>query len=147
MTTTIAKKSTAAKYNKGDGGSYHYVDAATVATNPSVNDIIKYLIPAGTEVVGVSVQTPPMDTNGSPTLAFKVGYEAVDSTSGLAAVTNYFAAAGQTTARAGGRLSCAFVPLIFNEDVYLTLTWTAVGATFVAGDVTTIVTANTIGIK
>lgn len=147
MTTTIAQKSTGPKFNKGDGPAYVYTDKVAAVANPAVNDVYKYLIPAGVEVTSVAVQPADLDTNGSPTIAFKVGYEAVDPASALAAVTNYFAATGQTTAQTGGRLVCAFVPIVFNEDIYVTVTFTATAATFAAGDVWTLVSANTIGIK
>lgn len=147
MTTTIAQKSTGPKFNKGDGPAYVYTDKVAAAANPAVNDVYKYLIPAGVEVTSVVVQTADLDTNGSPTIAFKVGYEAVDAASTLAAVTNYFAATGQTTAQAGGRLTCVFEPIVFNEDIYITVTFTATAATFAAGNVWVLATANTIGVK
>lgn len=147
MTTTIAQKSTGPKLNKGDGMTYVYTDKVAAAANPAVNDVYQYLLPAGIEITSLAVQTADLDSNGTPTIAFKVGYKAVDAASTLTAVDNYFAATGQTTAQAGGRLVCAFVPITFNEDVYVTITFTATAATFVAGDVWTLVTANTIGIK
>lgn len=118
------------------------IDTASITANPTAADTIDFFVPAGIEVFGVEIQATDMDTNGAPTFAFSVGYAPVDPASSLAANATYFAAAGQTTFRTGGRLRCDFRPITFNEDVMLRLTVGTAAATFAAGTVDAIVIGN-----
>lgn len=118
----------------GDGRGVFLVDSIRVAANPTANDRLIFRIPAGLEVTQVQVQCDDLDTNASPTFAFSVGYAPIEGGSVIAAPT-YFAPTGQTTARTGGRLICAFKPITFQEDVALTITVGTAAATFAAGDI------------
>lgn len=86
---------------------------------PTAADTIDFRIPAGAQVTGLAFQLDDCDTGAA--FVFGVGYRAVDTSSALAANATYFAAAGQTTGQAGGRLTCAFKPITFQEDVFIQL--------------------------
>lgn len=142
MANTKAVRYTAPKFMSPEGFTRRYSDYVNV-TAAATNDTFDWFIPAGVDVSSVALQTQAaMDTNGTPTLAYKLGYLPVDSTSSLAAVDNYFAAAGATGLRAGGRIECAFEPIKFSEDVIVRLTVTAGAATLAAGRLWLIATAN-----
>lgn len=146
MANTKAVRFNAPKYMPVDSGAYHFNDYCSPAA-AAVSDTFDYYIPAGVEISALAVQSDALDSNGSPTLAFKVGYLAVDAASTLTPVDNYFAAAGQTIARAGGRLACAFAPIKFNEDVIVRITVTTAVATLAVGKLWTIVSGNCDGPK
>jgi len=94
--------------------------AGAVGT-PAGADTIDFFIPAGAQVVGMQFQLDDSDTG--TTFVFGVGYRAKNTADATALPTNatYFAAAGQTTGQAGGRLICAFKPITFQVDVYIQL--------------------------
>lgn len=127
-----------------DGRAVFINDRATVAANPTINDTHDFLIPAGFEMSLLQFLPTDMDSNGSPTLAAKIGYAPVDPNSTLTADDDYFKAAG-AFGQAAGLVECAFVPIMFQEDVKITITWTAVSATFVAGTVDMICAGNAKG--
>ena len=85
---------------------------------PAATDTIDFAIPAGAEVSALAFQLDDMDT--AATFVFGVGYRARNAADAAALPTNatYFAAAGQTTGQAGGRLTCAFKPIKFQVDVF-----------------------------
>lgn len=147
MATLKAKRYAAPKFQPVDGCAAFIYDTYSVAVNPTVADVILYRIPAGMDICSVEIQSDDLDTNGTPTIAFSVGYQAVEPWSTLVAAPTYFAPAGQTISRTGGRLVCSFKPIVFNEPVDLTITIGAVSATFAAGDIVAIVNGNMIGPK
>ena len=135
-----------AKFMPGDGRGLSLTDKVALTANPAVNDVLTYLIPAGVEVTGVEIQCDDIDTNGTPTLAFSVGYAPAAIEPTLVAAPAYFAAAGQTTGRTGGRLICSFKPIWFKEDVFLTITIGATAATFAAGEIHVMVNGSSRGV-
>lgn len=136
MATFFGKKATAPAFSPVTSAVGSFVDSYSATANFTAADDIKLVrIPAGTEIATVHIQADDLDTNGTPTIVFRVGYTPCDSTSVLAANSTYFAAAGQTTAQAGGRLACSFKPITFQEDVYLWVTINTAAATFAAGDI------------
>ncbi len=135
----------APKFMPVESCAFAYIDKVSLTANPTAADTLDFKLPAGVEVFNVSIQCDDLDTNGTPTFAFSVGYAPADPASSLAANATYFAAAGQTTTRTGGRLMCAFKPIKFEEDVILRVTVGTASATFAAGDVIAIVEANTNG--
>jgi hypothetical protein len=135
------------KFMPGDGCAASLVDKVALTANPAVNDTIDFLIPAGLEVSIVEIQCDDIDTNGTPTFAFGVGYAPIQADTALTAAPTYFAAAGQTTARTGGRLACSFKPIKFEEDVILRLTVGAVAATFAAGEIHAVVVGACRGVR
>jgi hypothetical protein len=144
MASNKAVRFNAPKFMPVTGATAHFADFINVAAAAS-GDTFDYFVPAGVEVSSVAFQSGALDTNGTPTLAYKAGYFPVDSTSSLAAVDNYFAPAGSTGLRAGGRVVCSFEPITFNEDVILRVTLTAPAATLAAGRLWSIVTGNCLG--
>lgn len=136
MATLFGKKAKAPAFMPVTGAAISLIDSYTPAANFTAGDVINLVrIPAGTEVSIVQIQGDDLDSNGTPTIVFRAGYAPCDSNSSLAANSTYFAAAGQTTLQAGGRLNCAFEPIKFEEDVYLTCTVNTASATFQAGDI------------
>lgn len=102
-------------------------------------------IPAGATVTGVRVHNPDMDTGGTA-FAFKLGYTPVDSVAGPTADDDYFSAAVTHLSAVGDNVY-RFPPIKFEKDVYLDLTVTVAATTFVAGDITAIVTGEATGVK
>lgn len=146
MANTQAKKFSAPKTMNVDGRAVFYTDKATVAA-AATNDTVDFVLPAGLDLMQMAFVFDDLDSNGAPTAAFKAGYTPVDASSSLAPNLTYFAAAGQTTAQAGGRYQCAFKPIKFEEDVIVRLTWTTGAATFQAGDVVMVAAGNGVGVK
>lgn len=145
MATYYGQKAKAPAMNPGDGRAVMLIDKYASTSFADSDEIRLVRIPAGFEVGSVNIQTADLDSNVSPEIVFRVGYRACDSGSSLTADDDYFAAAGQTTAQAGGRLSCAFPPIRFEEDVWLIVTVNTDAATDAAGDIYGIVTGNAVG--
>lgn len=135
------------QFMAGDGCAAYWIDKATLSANPAVGDTIDFRIPAGAEVCSVEIQCDKLDSNGAPTFAFSAGFAPISPDSSLAANATYFAAAGQATAKTGGRLVCSFKPIKFDEDVMLRLTIGANAATFAAGDLIGVVAGNCRGVR
>jgi hypothetical protein len=101
-------------------------------------------------VSAIILANADLDSNGTPTIAFSMGYRPVNTNDGsLSASTTYFAAAGDTTLNAanGGKLYANFVPIKFEQDVFLELTLTAAAATFASGAVRAVVIGENKGVK
>lgn len=148
MATLFAQKAKAPAFMPVDGRGMFLADKIALTDNPAVNAVIALCrIPAGMEVHHVKVQADDLDSNGTPTIAFSLGYEPCDSTSALAANYTYFAPAGQTIAQTGGGQPCNFKPLKFEEDVYLVARIGAQSATFQAGELHGLVNGAAIGPK
>lgn len=145
MATYYGQKAKAPAMNPGDGRCVQLVDkyAATASGFADADEIRLVRIPAGFEVGIVNVQTADLDEGTE--IVFRVGYRACDSGSSLTADDDYFAAAGQTTAQAGGRLACAFPPIRFEEDVWLIVTVNTDAATDAAGNIYGIVIGSAVG--
>ncbi len=148
MATLHGKKAKAPAFMPVNGAAISLTDSLAVAANFTAGDVVNLVrIPAGTEVSVVQIQGDDLDSNGTPTIVFRAGYAPCDSNSALAANSTFFAAAGQTTLQAGGRLNCAFEPIKFEEDVFLTVTVNTAAATFQAGDIFGIVLGAAVGPK
>lgn len=124
MASLKAQKATAPKYMTCDGDSVFETDKIVLGASPGVGtpaaaDTIDFLIPAGAQLCDLAFILDDCDT--STTFVFGVGYRAATTGSSLATNATYFAAAGQTTGQAGGRLECNFKPIKFEEDVYIQL--------------------------
>lgn len=103
-----------------DGTSVDIIDKYVQKALLALADTLDFRLPAGAEVANLAFQMDDSDTG--TTLVFSVGYAPVDTSSSLTPVPAYFAAAGQTTGQAGGRLQCAFKPIKFQEDVWVRIT-------------------------
>lgn len=109
-----------------------------LAGNPTAADVVRVMrIPAGTKVNAILLGNADLDSNGSPTIVFSMGYTPVNPNDGPAAVANYFAAAGDAALQSPGlgKLYANFVPITFQYDVYLTMTIGTASATFAAGSI------------
>jgi hypothetical protein len=147
MASLKALRALAPKMMPVDGRAVIIQDKYTFTANPTAADTVDFLIPGGAEVCGMDIRVDDIDTNGAPTIVFGAGYRAVDTSSTLTPSTTYFAAAGQTTAQAGGTLRCSFHPIKFEEDVYVQLTIGTASATFAAGSWSVIAYCNAVGQK
>jgi hypothetical protein len=132
MATLYGLKAKSPAMMRVDGTSVDIIDKYVQSALLALADVLKFFVPAGAEVANLAFQIDDSDTG--TTLLFSVGHEAVDPANATAQPTNatYFAAAGQTTGQAGGRLQCAFKPIKFQYDTYITLTVGA-AATGIAG--------------
>jgi len=106
-------------------------------------------IPAGTKVSSVITGNSDMDSNGSPTLVYSLGYAPVVAGDGPAASAAYFGAAGDTALQAAnnGKVYSNFGAITFDKDVYLTMTVGTAAATFAAGSINVSVHGEARGIK
>lgn len=126
-----------------DGRGGFLTDKWALAANPTAADTLDTKIPAGQEICTVELQCDDLDSNGSQTFVFSVGYAPVNPASATPANPTYFAGTGQTTAQSGGgRLRCAFKPITFQEDMYLRVTVGTASATFASGEIHSIVGVN-----
>jgi hypothetical protein len=130
-----------------DGRAIFIDDKVVLSANPTAGDTLDFMIPAGLRVSQVDIQCDDLDSNGSPTFVFSVGYAPVKAGSALSPNATYFAPTGQSTAQTGGRLRCNFKPITFEEDVMLRVTVGTASATFQAGEVHAIVAGNCVGPK
>jgi hypothetical protein len=133
------------KMQKIDGSAVFINDTLTVAAAPAVNDTADFLLPKGIELSFLRFYTTDMDT-GTNTLAASIGYAAVDPNSSLAASASYFAAAAVFGTAAAGTTP-AFIPVTFEEDVYIRITWTVVANVFAAGTIYCTIGGNMIGVR
>lgn len=112
-------------------------------------DLIR--IPGGMQVTDLETWNEDLCT--SNTLAVKIGYRKVNSGGLLTDDDDYFVAAGATTFQAAvtkaASTKYSFVPVTFNEDVFITLTVTtaATGAAITTGTISTIARGVARGIK
>lgn len=125
MPSLKAQKATAPGFMPVTGAGAFNTDKAVLGASPGLGtpiagDTIDFLQPGGSQVCSLEFILDDCDTGTA--FVFSVGYRPVNSQSALAAAPAYFAAAGQTTGQAGGRLECAFKPIKFEEDVFICLT-------------------------
>jgi len=121
MASLKAQRATSPAIMANDGRSVYILDKAVLGAGqlgtPAAADTIDFLVPGGTRLAELAFQLDDCDTGAA--FVFSVGYRPVNSASALAPSSNYFAAAGQTVGQAGGRLTCAFKPIKFEEDVFI----------------------------
>lgn len=113
------------KMMPGDGRAVVLNDQATQAANPTANDTVDFLLPAGFELSALRFNVPDMDAGAG--LAGKIGYAPVDAASSLTADDDYFMAAG-ALGQAAALIDCRFAPITFQEDVKVQITWTVAAA-------------------
>lgn len=147
MANLFGKKAKAPALMPVDGCAIQINDTIALAANPTAGDVINFRLPAGIEVGNLKIKPDDLDTHGTPTMVFRVGYTPADTGSSLAANSTYFAAAGQTNAQTGTTLDCSFHPIKFEEDVYVTVTVNTAAATFAAGSISMIAIGSAVGPK
>lgn len=134
------------KMMAGDGRAVWFDDKAVIAAAGAANDTIDFLLPAGQSLHQLKFIVTDMDTNGTPTLAAKIGYAPVNPASSLAGNDAYFKAAA-AFGQSAQAFECDFAPVRFDEDVYIRITVTTAAATFAAGSVTMVGAGNMVGAK
>lgn len=120
MASLKAQTAATPKLMRVDGNGVFITGKYVAAAAPVAADTIDFLVPAGLFLCDLAFILDDADTGAA--FVFSVGYRPVDPASGLAANPTYFAAAGQTTGQAGGRLECIFKPIQFDTDVFVSLT-------------------------
>lgn len=135
-------------------GQYGETNSPKFKVTPTaftVADILRFgVIPAGTEVRSLILANNDLDSNGTPTAAFSIGYTPRDANEGsLAQNTTYFAAAADATLQSAnqGKVYSLFDPIKFEQDVFLDLFATASAATFAAGSVWLQYIGGNVGVK
>ena len=136
----------------GDGRAVIITDTMTVSSNPVASDTHSLKIPAGFEVCAATLRVSDMDTNGTPTLAGKVGYAPnpgattmkINNVAGVSGNDAYFRAAA-AFGQAAAVIDLDFDPILFNDGAQLQVTWTVTAATFAAGTVKWVIFGNMIG--
>ena len=107
-----------------------------VAAATPIADVVRFAeLPAGCEVIDINLVNDAL--GASSTLS--IGYEYVDSSVGAAAPAAFKAA---TTTASAGKLTTAFHPQMFNDNVYVTAT---VGGAAITGTVTVIISYRYVG--
>jgi len=101
------------------------------------------IIPAGMLVTDLDIVNDDLDTGSA--LSGKIGYAPVNA-DGPTAVDDYFSATS-TFMTAAGRKVCAFQPIKFEKDVFVTVTMTVAATTFASGKVTAIAKGQAEGVK
>jgi len=144
MTQFKSAKFAAPKMMTNDGCAVFINDSLAIAIAPVVSDTYDFLLPKGFELSYLRILATDMDT-GTPALAFSIGYAPVAS-GGPTADTTYFKAAGAIGQAAGG-FDCDFIPIAFEEDMYLRLTCTTIAATFAVGTVRATMGGNMVGVR
>lgn len=135
----------------GEWGDVGLPEGKITATQFTSGDIFRICkISAGTEVHAIVLANDDLDSNGSPTAAFKLGYVPVSANEGaLVANDAYFKSSGDITLQAAneGKVYSRFDAIKFEQDVYLVLTATANAATFAAGSFWAKVLGKIVGTK
>ena len=128
----------------GGYGNAVIVYGSVTPTAGALADVYRPLrIPAGMLVTDLDIVNDKLDTGSA--ISAKIGYAPVDS-DGPAASDAYFSATSTFLATAGRKV-CAFQPIKFEKDVYITLTLTAAATTFASGAATAIAKGQAEGVK
>lgn len=146
---TYQTTSTGAVHSCEYGNRTVHQGSAAVSTKLGIGDKVRMCkIPGGTLVDRVVVKTGDMETDATPTLTDKIGWEPMDGST----VTNAdvaFCASGATTRQSAATTTYEiFPPVLVTKDSWLTLTCVA-AATAMSAAVTCSgkVEGETIGIK
>lgn len=124
MASLKGQKATSPMAMKVNGDAVFLKDKIVLGASPGLGtpaaadtlDVL--LLPAGSELCTLHSINDDADTGAA--LLYSVGYRPVDG-SNPAAVTDYFAAAGQTAFRAAGRVAYTFKPIKFDYDVWVSV--------------------------
>jgi hypothetical protein len=137
-------------FMQGFGDGSHIDGKIALAVNPTAADVVRIMrIPAGNKVSAIMLANDDLDSNGSPTIVFSLGYAPVVAADGPAASPAYFAAAGQTQLQSAskGTWYGNFDAITFDKDVYLTATIGTASATFAAGSIWALALSTARGVK
>lgn len=137
-------------FMQGLGNAVVFDGAIALAANPTAADVLRIMkIPAGTKVSSIVTGNSAMDTNGSKTFVYSMGYSPVVPGDGPTASAAYFGVAGDTALQTtnNGKVYSNFAAITFEKDVYLTMTIGTAAATFAAGSINASVRGEARGIK
>lgn len=156
LTATNAA-STAAVHGHGFGGTVKYASGTyTLSANPTAADILQMCrVPAGARILGGHVYAADLDTNGTETLDFDLGwpanggtgtYDAADSDGlgNFGVLTGDAFATGNVSGVAGlnlplaGLLVTGVLPY-FTRETIIQLVFNAAAATLTAGSISVVV--------
>lgn len=140
-------------FNKLTGDAILLTDRLPVNVNPTAADTLDFKIPKGIEVCMIRLVIPTALDSGVG-LTAKIGFVSLVASAtqvvkdGVLTNNNdsaFFAAAA--FGRTAGIQDLAFVPTVFEEDVYLRITPTVTATTFAAGLISAIIFGNQMGVK
>lgn len=125
MASLKGQKALAPALMRVDGNGAFITDKLVLGASPGLGvpaaadtlDVL--LLPAGAQLCDLFSVNDDMDSGAA--LLYSVGYRPVNPADGPVAVTDYFAAAGQTAFRAAGRVEYTFKPIQFEYDVYVSV--------------------------
>ena len=136
-----------------DGGGVIIIDKAYVATNPTASDTVDFKLPKGIQLSLLRIHFP-VALDDSTGLTAKVGWYPVTGTTatqnGVAATSDDDDAfkTAASMGRAIGMFDCDIaLPMVFEEDVYIRITWTVTATSFVAGWVYCTIGGAYLGVK
>lgn len=139
--------------NMMNGNAFSMVDKVTIATNPVNTDTADFILKAGMRLDVLRLKVPDMD--GGAGMQGKVGWapvngDATANVNGVAGVSSndaYFRAAA-ALGQAAALIDCDFIPVVFDKDVFIRITWTVTAASaFAAGDIWATMIGQNVGIK
>ncbi|MBA4141942.1 MAG: hypothetical protein H0X43_02825 [Nitrosospira sp.] len=130
----------------GGYGNGAVVWGSVIPTAGVLGDVYRPVrIPAGMLVTHLDIVNDDLDTGGTSGSA-KIGYAPVNTAEGPAGVDDYFSATSNFLTSAGRKV-CAFHPIKFEKDVWVTITFTLSTTTFASGKVTAVAMGQAEGIK
>lgn len=145
MASYKSKRFFSPAFAPGDGCAALNDDKVSL-TALALNDTVEFRVEAGQRVSIIEIQSDDLDSNGTPLLAWKIGYKPINAGSSLVANDSYFGT-GLQIGRAAGRTALSFKPITFDEPVSLVMTCTAAAATFAAGDIVAVVGSASVGVR
>lgn len=151
MAQVKALKFAAPKFTPVNGVASFINDKANITANPAASDTIDFILPKGLELSYLKFYHTDMDS--ATGLAGSIGFAPITGTTvtangvaGTAANTTYFRAAGAIGQTATG-FECDFIPVVFEEDVYIRITITVTATGFSAGTIYCTIGAANVGVK
>lgn len=141
----ITKRANRSVHGESKGAQHLYVTAAITA-NPTAADIVQMAyLPAWARVTGACIDSDQLDTNGSATIALKVGDGGFTGINGAVAAdtARYFTATtiGRVANPAAANFNSAMVGYAQNfwnaqpAPLLVFVTFTVTAATFAAGNI------------
>lgn len=133
-----------------DGCAVFINDVLPVTANPTTSDTLDFKIPKGVEVSVLHVYVPvalaASGLAGSWGFAPITGSTVVANGASVSANPTYFKAAA-AFGQAAAKTSFDFVPITFEDDVYLRFTPTVTATGFAAGSIYSMIGGNMKGVK
>lgn len=107
-----------------------HVGKVVPASSPSTADVLRLLrIPAGTRIDELIIINDDLESS-TTTMQCKVGYTPCNSADGPTADDDYFFTTGQTFLQGAARTVSTAKPIVFEYDVFVDLTVTAIAGSY-----------------